>query len=137
VSWHFWRPFCKFDLFLPKNSCKVQNDDFREKRYMRLFLRNKCRIHEKYQFWNSRPRVTFLFYFCLFDMEWPKNKFKVCFIKNKIGIPICPAFHIAPFSPTVFMILKWFPCLYLPHMEYEGSIGLRKMKKKKFADFQF
>jgi O-antigen/teichoic acid export membrane protein len=33
---------------------------------MRIFLRIRCRIHEKYQFWNSRPRVTFLCYFaCL------------------------------------------------------------------------
>jgi hypothetical protein len=38
---------------------------------MRLFLRIRCRIHEKYQFWNSRPRLKILFYFCLFDMEWP------------------------------------------------------------------
>jgi hypothetical protein len=38
---------------------------------MRLFLRSECRIHQKYQFGTFRPRVKFLFYFCLFNMEWP------------------------------------------------------------------
>jgi hypothetical protein len=38
---------------------------------MRLFLRIRCRIHEKYQFWNSQPRVTSI---CQVDMEWPKGK---------------------------------------------------------------
>jgi hypothetical protein len=52
VGWHFWRPFCKFDLFWPKRR------RFREKRYMRLFLRIRYWIHEKWQFWNSRPMVT-------------------------------------------------------------------------------
>jgi hypothetical protein len=53
---------------------RLKRRRFREKRYTRLFLRIRCRIHEKYQFWNSRPRVTFLFYYCLFDMEWPNGK---------------------------------------------------------------
>jgi hypothetical protein len=41
---------------------------------MRLFLRNRCRIHEKYQFWNSRPRVTSI---CQVDMEWPISKIQL------------------------------------------------------------
>jgi hypothetical protein len=52
----FWRPFCKFDPFWPKNTRKVQNgldqkvDVLEKKRYIRFFLRNQYRIHEKYQF---------------------------------------------------------------------------------------
>jgi hypothetical protein len=44
---------------------------FREKRYVRLFLRIKRKIHEKYQFGNSKPRVTSI---CQVDMEWPSCK---------------------------------------------------------------
>jgi hypothetical protein len=37
---------------------------------MRLFLRIECRIHQKYQFGNSRPMVTSIFQV---DMEWPQT----------------------------------------------------------------
>jgi hypothetical protein len=70
---------------------------------MRLFLRIKRRIHEKYQFGNSRPRVTFLFYFCLFDMEWP------CLLYNNAW-KICEA------------VVFGFFVFYFPHMKH-GKFG--------------
>jgi hypothetical protein len=81
--------FVNLTLFWPKNSRKVQNGSrpkrrrFREKRCMRLFLRIRCKIHVKYQFWNSRPRVISI---CQVDMEWPKGYLEECRLNNLIVI---------------------------------------------------
>ena len=63
---------CKFDPFSVKkkwksSKCsKKKSWHLRKKRCMELLLGISCRIHKKYQFWNSRPMVNFLF-----GMEWP------------------------------------------------------------------